>query len=147
MKTLKMTVSKTFEFDFAHFLPNYLGKCRKLHGHRGRLLIEIEDYVNPETGMVMDFVEINKVIKEEIVNELDHSFLNRIIKKPTAENIVKWIWEKLEFSGFNNLKRIKFWETPSSCCILTKKDMNEYTKQYLYNNYREKSVIEDGSVS
>jgi 6-pyruvoyltetrahydropterin/6-carboxytetrahydropterin synthase len=40
--------------------------------------------------MIIDFVEIKK-----IVNQLDHSFINEIIKQPTAENMAKWIVDNI----------------------------------------------------
>ena len=52
----EMIVYKDFEFDFAHLLPNYNGPCKNLHGHRGKMRVYVKGPVDPETGMVMDFV-------------------------------------------------------------------------------------------
>ena len=145
MKTPKMVVSKTFEFDFSHFLPGYNGKCKNLHGHRGICMIAVEDYINTQTGMVIDFVEMKRIIDKEIMDIMDHNHLNNIIEMPTAENICLWIWNKLIKAGLNNLSYVKFWETPSSCCALTKESMNEYMNQLIYkgNNISSSYDIEE----
>lgn len=48
-----MICIKEFEFDAAHYLPNYHGKCEHLHGHTYKLVVKVEGHPDQE-GMVLD---------------------------------------------------------------------------------------------
>ncbi len=109
--TLYDTLGISIEFDAAHFLPFYKGKCKYIHGHRWKVDIEIEALsINKETGMIIDFTKIKKYIDEnydhrilnvcpfdditlanlengEGVNIRDKPFKWGIFDNPTAENI------------------------------------------------------------
>jgi 6-pyruvoyltetrahydropterin/6-carboxytetrahydropterin synthase len=80
---------------------------------------------NDDEGMVIDFVVLKKIVKENVLNILDHSYLNDIIEQPSAENIAEWIWEKLDekLKGNNYfLYEIKLYETPTSYVTLRKEE-------------------------
>ncbi len=114
-KTTSLT--KRFTFDSAHKLPNYKGKCKNLHGHTYFLEVTIRGTINDKTGMIMDFSDIEKTVNESVIKKLDHCYINDIIKIPTAENIVQWIWKVLlpKFKEYEvELYKLKLWETPSS---------------------------------
>jgi len=49
-----MLVTKDFNFDAAHFLTKYHGKCEHLHGHTYKLRVTVEGRVQ-ENGLVLDF--------------------------------------------------------------------------------------------
>lgn len=122
-----MLLTKDFVFDAAHNLVNYHGKCENLHGHTYKLRIVIEGFPDNE-GMIIDFVEVSKIIKEKIIAKLDHSYLNDFIPQPSAENISLWVWENIE----NDLKRencklyeIHVWETSTSRVILNADDVRK----------------------
>jgi len=118
-----MIVTKRIEFDAAHYLPNYNGKCKNLHGHRFRLEVSVKGFVVPNTGMVMDFKNLKEKMKK-VVSMLDHNVLNNIIKNPTAENIILWIWEKLVLSEhLLCIESIRLWETPDCYCEARREDM------------------------
>jgi 6-pyruvoyltetrahydropterin/6-carboxytetrahydropterin synthase len=85
-----MKLVKKFKFDSAHYLPDYDGKCSRLHGHCWKLEVEIEGPVQ-ENGMIMDFSLLKKIVDTKIIDLLDHYTVNDIIKVPTAENIIEWI--------------------------------------------------------
>lgn len=109
-------VTKEFLFDAAHNLIEYHGKCEKLHGHTYKLHVTVLGELNNE-GMVIDFAELKTVVKEEVLAFLDHSYINELIKQPTAENIAFWIFNKLEnkLNGENyHLYEVILWETPTS---------------------------------
>lgn len=89
-----MQVTKEFTFDSAHFLPRYYGKCEKMHGHTYRLLVTVEGEVG-ENGLVIDFVILKKIVKERVLNKLDHQVLNDVLDVPSAENTAIWIWNQL----------------------------------------------------
>ncbi|MDY6028905.1 MAG: 6-carboxytetrahydropterin synthase QueD [Acidaminococcaceae bacterium] len=114
-----MIIIKEFEFDASHFLPEYNGKCERLHGHTYKLVVMVEGTPDHE-GMVIDFVKLKNVVKEEVLQHLDHAHLNDIISVPSAENISVWIWEKLEpllRDKFYRLCEVQVWETRTSGCV------------------------------
>jgi 6-pyruvoyltetrahydropterin/6-carboxytetrahydropterin synthase len=103
----EMRIGCEFYFDSSHYLPDYKGKCERLHGHTYKLEVVIEDAVR-EDGMVMDFNLLKKTVKEEVIEGLDHMKLNDVLDNPTAENIVEWIIGRLR--GRLPLYSIKLWE-------------------------------------
>mgnify|MGYP000890841381 CR=1 FL=1 len=107
------TITKRFEFEYGHYIPNHPGKCINLHGHTGKLEITVRGVINGYTGMIMDFSDLKKIVNEEIIEKLDHNFLNDMFDLPTAENIGNWIWDKLEEKGLN-IYRLRLWETSDS---------------------------------
>ncbi|OEF99916.1 6-carboxytetrahydropterin synthase QueD [Vulcanibacillus modesticaldus] len=130
-------------FDSAHFLANYDGKCGNIHGHRWRVVIEVQSETLIEEGqldgMVIDFGDLKRDIKE-LVDYYDHAFIIqegtlrketlqnlldegfRIIElgfRPTAENFAKFFFTSMEKKGYN-VKRATVYETPSNCAIYEK---------------------------
>lgn len=64
----------------AHALWNYDGLCKNIHGHSYILAVTVlgepmEDINNPKLGMVMDFGDLKKIVKEEVVDRLDHAIV------------------------------------------------------------------------
>ena len=105
-------------------LPNHPGKCSRLHGHSYRLDVALEGDLQtdgPAAGMIEDFAFVTRVVKEAVINELDHRSLNELLPNPTAENIVVWIWSRLapELSG---LAELTLWETRKACVVLKQGD-------------------------
>ena len=90
------TLKYNTEISCAHKLPEaYNEKCHNLHGHTYKVLIEIETE-ELENDVVIDF----KLLKD-IVDELDHKYLNDYLQSPTTENLAKYIQtlirKKLEY--------------------------------------------------
>lgn len=111
-----MLLVKEFKFDAAHNLISYKGKCERLHGHTYRLVVVLEG-VPDEEGMVMDFLELKKIVNEKVLSKLDHSYINDIIEQPSAENIAVWVWRQLEESVKREncrLYEVQVWETETS---------------------------------
>jgi 6-pyruvoyltetrahydropterin/6-carboxytetrahydropterin synthase len=111
-----MLLIKEFEFDAAHNLIHYHGKCERLHGHTYKLVIKLEGEPDHE-GMIFDFVELKRIVKERIIDKFDHAYLNDIISQPTAENIAIFVYNQLK----DVLKRdncrlyeVEVWETKTS---------------------------------
>jgi 6-pyruvoyltetrahydropterin/6-carboxytetrahydropterin synthase len=74
----RIRVTKEFSFEMAHALWNYDGPCRNVHGHSYRLFVTVagtpvSDIKNPKNGMVIDFTELSRIIRKEIVDVFDHS--------------------------------------------------------------------------
>mgnify|MGYP001598046069 CR=1 FL=1 len=106
-----MLVSKEFTFDAAHFLTKYHGKCENLHGHTYRLRVTVEGEIGEE-GMVVDFLELKKIVKEKVLDKFDHHNLNDFFENPTAELVAKFIWDELKSAL--NLYEVILWETENS---------------------------------
>jgi 6-pyruvoyltetrahydropterin/6-carboxytetrahydropterin synthase len=99
------------EFDAAHSLPGYQGKCANLHGHTYQVEIVVEGEVGVD-GFVMDFYQLKKILAAAL-EDLDHRCLNDILPNPTAEKTAKWICERLkkELQGtLIRLVSLKLWE-------------------------------------
>jgi 6-pyruvoyltetrahydropterin/6-carboxytetrahydropterin synthase len=91
-----------------------------MHGHSYRLEVAIEGPLQtqgPSSGMVIDFDVIDRIVRKHTIESLDHYTLNDLIDNPTAENILLWIWERLD-GNLEGLKELVLWETPSACAIL-----------------------------
>lgn len=76
MATIRIT--KQFSFETGHALYGYDGKCKNVHGHSYKLSVTvigtpIEDATNVKHGMVIDFGDLKKIVKEEIVDQFDHA--------------------------------------------------------------------------
>ncbi|QQR83807.1 6-carboxytetrahydropterin synthase QueD [Candidatus Peregrinibacteria bacterium] len=89
-----MLVGKEFTFDAAHFLPQYYGKCERMHGHTYKLRVVVEGKVG-ENGLVIDFVILKRIVKRQVLDLLDHQVINDVIKIASCENTAQWIWEQL----------------------------------------------------
>ena len=71
-------ITKQFSFETGHALYGYDGKCKNVHGHSYKLSVTvignpITDNTNVKFGMVIDFSDLKKIVKEEIVDVFDHA--------------------------------------------------------------------------
>lgn len=132
------TLISEASFDSAHFLAQYEGKCRNIHGHRWTIKVEIYGEELQESGsykgMLVDFGDLKKYLKE-LADYYDHALiiekdsmreltLNalkedgfRIIEvefRPTAENFAKYFYNYFKDKGFL-VKNIFVYETPNNC--------------------------------
>lgn len=76
MSTIRIT--KKFSFETGHALYGYDGKCKNVHGHSYKLSVTvigkpIQDNNNVKYGMVIDFSDLKKIVKTEIVDVFDHA--------------------------------------------------------------------------
>jgi 6-pyruvoyltetrahydropterin/6-carboxytetrahydropterin synthase len=143
---LKLT--KIFHFETAHAIHGYEGACKNIHGHSYELHVTVtaaantDDYI-PAPGFVIDFKEIKKVVKEQVIVNLDHKLLlskqfiseNKYTSQqenikvwdiePTAENLLLYIKKVLTASlpATVKLSHLKLYETKDSyaewCNFLT----------------------------
>jgi 6-pyruvoyltetrahydropterin/6-carboxytetrahydropterin synthase len=120
-KMPKIRVTKRFHFEMAHTLYEYDGLCQNIHGHSYNLEVTLignprKEPNHPKDGMVMDFSELKRIVKKEIVDRFDHALMvnnlvpesqldllrkttDRIIIvefQPTSENIAAYIAEILQ---------------------------------------------------
>lgn len=115
-----ITITRRFHFEAAHCLPKHEGKCKSLHGHSYKIEITVGGPLKgegPESGMVMDFGKLKKVVQSEVLNKLDHTLLNDSVPKefhpPTAENLCYWAASQLLKAGIP-LQHIRIYETEDS---------------------------------
>ncbi|MDO6471737.1 6-carboxytetrahydropterin synthase [Maribacter sp. 1_MG-2023] len=71
-------ITKQFNFETGHALYGYDGKCRNVHGHSYKLSVTvigrpITDTSHVKLGMVIDFGDLKKIVKEDIVDIFDHA--------------------------------------------------------------------------
>ncbi len=99
-------ITKAFKFEMAHALKGYDGLCRNIHGHTYELKVTIagnpvSDENSPKLGMVMDFGDLKKIVKEEIVNKYDHSLVlyNKMSESLIAE--LKNNFERIILKDYN----------------------------------------------
>ena len=117
---VNLRIRKHFKFEAAHVLPHHTGKCSRMHGHSYRLEVAVEgplQTTGPAQGMVEDFDTLSHIVREAIVEPLDHTCLNDLLPNPTAELIALWIWEHLE-SKITGLHEIVLWETATACAVV-----------------------------
>jgi len=105
-------------FDAAHKLVDYEGKCAELHGHTWKMEVFVVGEKLNDVGILVDFDILKKKLKE-IVERLDHKFLNDIkeIGNPTCENLSKHIFENLkDLPKHVKLEKVRVWEGEKSWC-------------------------------
>ncbi|CCV12784.1 6-carboxytetrahydropterin synthase QueD [Mesorhizobium sp. STM 4661] len=92
-----MKITQAFTFEAAHCLPRVpeTHRCHRIHGHSYRVELRLEGPVDPDTGFVIDFFDVEAVFGP-LLQRLDHQYLNEIegLGNPTAENIAVWIWNQ-----------------------------------------------------
>lgn len=130
------------QFDMAHYLSGYEGKCANIHGHRYRLVAKLASDSLHETGqlrgMVDDFGNFKAALKE-IADAFDHKLLledneegrkvaNQLATLPndfqvvfltfrtTAEEMSRYIFNKLKDKGLP-VDEVELFETPTNSCI------------------------------
>jgi 6-pyruvoyltetrahydropterin/6-carboxytetrahydropterin synthase len=74
----KIRITKQFSFETGHALYGYDGKCKNVHGHSYKLNVTvigtpITDTSNVKYGMVIDFGDLKRIVKSEIVDKFDHA--------------------------------------------------------------------------
>lgn len=125
------SVTKILRFCYGHRLLNYQGKCRYLHGHNGKVEIELASKALDRRGMVKDFGEIKHKVQGWIDEHLDHKMILcqadpacAVLRKlgeplflikanPTAEAIAQLIYDVAKRCGFP-VTSVRLWETSSS---------------------------------
>ena len=105
LKSLKVRLTKQFNFEMAHALYGYDGPCRNIHGHSYVLEVTVtgeplEDPASPKNGMVMDFSELKNIVKEQIISKVDHALVLNADSPHGALTELENHFEKLIFVPF-----------------------------------------------
>ena len=111
---MRVRLERRFRFSASHLYrrPDWseeenrarFGKCANLpgHGHNYRLFVTVEGEIDPATGFIVDLGHLDNLVKEKVVDVLDHQHLNSALpefgeggKIPSSENLVLWILDRL----------------------------------------------------
>ena len=140
-----MQITRRLEFDAGHRIPNHNSQCKHLHGHRYAIEITLSGEVVTtegvsEQGMVMDFSDVKRIAKEQVVDAWDHAFIVYRNDKavldflntmpghktvvldvvPTAENLARVAFNLLDgayqdiYGNHLQLERVRLFETPNN---------------------------------
>lgn len=140
-----MDITTRLEFDAGHRIPNHKSNCKNLHGHRYAIEVTVtgpihDDKKSSDFGMVIDFSDVKKIIKDLVVDRWDHAFIvyqedKEIVNflstlaehktvifpvVPTAENMASEAYQILNdefikrFDHQLKIKQIRMYETPNS---------------------------------
>lgn len=125
------TVTRVIDFCYGHRLLDYDGECRHLHGHNGRVEVDVQADRLDKRGMVVDFADIRDTVKAWIDDNIDHRLILHmddplvpiltglgephyvIDRNPTAENIAAHIYQSVA-SDSMVISEVRLWETPNS---------------------------------
>ena len=106
-----LTLYSEFKFYSAHRLFNkklsykdnrkLFGECSNFygHGHAYYLIVGIKGQPCFKSGMIMNFKDLKQIVNKQIIKVFDHHFINKDTPNvgiSTAENLVRWIWNKLK---------------------------------------------------
>jgi len=146
---MKIRVTKVFTFDMAHALHGYDGLCKNIHGHTYRLSVTligttIQEEGHAKQGMVIDFSDFKKIVKEKVVDVFDHTLVlnansphakiqgladnfERLILtdyQPSCENLLIDILGRIkaDFPSNVELCNVRLEETPTSYAEWFKED-------------------------
>lgn len=115
----EVTIKKTF--SAAHRISDIGGKCEALHGHNFLVEVSVAAESLREGGLVIDFRTLKRWT-EEVLERLDHTFLNELDyfkeRSPSSEQIARYLYDRIEERARKEnlrLSRITVWESEHSC--------------------------------
>jgi 6-pyruvoyltetrahydropterin/6-carboxytetrahydropterin synthase len=122
--TRKAEFSASHSYHNPDFTPEenrrIFGKCNNPHGHGHNYTLEVtvKGPVDPRSGFVVDLKDLKEVLNREVLDALDHRFLNKEVPEffttiPTTENLAIVIWNRLKTKlDVAELHRVRVYETP-----------------------------------
>jgi 6-pyruvoyltetrahydropterin/6-carboxytetrahydropterin synthase len=123
-------LTRKVEFSASHHYHNpdlsaaenqrIYGKCNNPngHGHNYTLEVTVKGSVDAQTGFVVDLKQLKEIMNREVVDALDHRYLNKEVPEfadqiPTTENIAIAVWKRLQGKlNVAKLHRVRIYETP-----------------------------------
>lgn len=108
------------DFAAAHNLRFYEGECERLHGHNWKVEVTVAGRRLDRSGLAMDFKVLKKIL-ENILERLDHKYLNEIMpfdrENPSSENIARYIFNQFK-KGIKGkgikVARVRVWESDNA---------------------------------
>ena len=133
MKTVYITRRETFNAAHKLFREDWteeknrevFGKCsnQNWHGHNFTIYVTVKGFLNPDTGFVINLKDLSQIIKDEVIEPLDHKNLNLDVPflkgmLASTENVVIQVWDRMKdpiSKAGGELARIKLVETENNC--------------------------------
>ena len=113
-------ISVEQDFDAAHSLRGYRGKCEALHGHRFRVVLKVTASGLDDIGLAYDFSVLKQYLRE-ILSRFDHTCLNDVPPfdkiNPSSENVAATIYGELKprLDGTPvSISSVEVWESPQA---------------------------------
>ena len=99
----KVRLTKAFNFEMAHALLNYDGKCKNIHGHSYRLEVTIigepiNEKGHPEDGLVIDFGVLKNIVHTSVINEFDHALVVQASHNNELTTVLSKNFERMIYS-------------------------------------------------
>jgi 6-pyruvoyltetrahydropterin/6-carboxytetrahydropterin synthase len=117
---MRTELSRQYRIEAAHLLPRVPEghKCARLHGHSFHITLTIAGPVDPATGWIIDFAEIDRAW-QPIHDLLDHRYLNEVegLDNPTSELLARWILERMRLPN-GKLRAVTVAETCCAACTV-----------------------------
>jgi 6-pyruvoyltetrahydropterin/6-carboxytetrahydropterin synthase len=126
----RVNVTRRLTFAAGHILakPEWdearnrevFGACAGDHGHNYELEVTVSGSVDVDTGMVINLKEVDRIVKDLVIQDVDHRHLNRDVQwlegcLPTTENVALAIWRRLECAlPSTRLERVRLKETENN---------------------------------
>ncbi len=107
-----MKLGVELHFDASHSIPAHEGRCKNIHGHTYTVEVVIEGKVEKKSHMIIDYFILKKIVAE-VLEKLDHEYLNDIIGYATSERIAQHIYKevKKKLKSYNaELISVQLWE-------------------------------------
>ncbi len=91
-------LTKIFTFEMAHALPGYVGECKNLHGHSYCLELTVRGFPlrqpgHPNDGMVIDFKDLKKVVKSNVIDRFDHAL---VLPESMPKKVIQLLQEQFD---------------------------------------------------
>lgn len=98
-------ITKEFHFEMAHALSHYDGPCRNIHGHSYTLFVTvigepINDQKNSKNGMLIDFSDLKRIVKAQILDQFDHALVVNKDTIPDFTEKAKDLFGKVHFLDY-----------------------------------------------
>lgn len=111
----------SLDFEAAHHIREYPGKCQRLHGHNWRVEVCVQGEQLDSLGMLIDFHDLKAEVRQ-VLMLLDHQYLNELSwfreVNPTAENLARFIYDELvireRFQQGVAISYVQIWESAHS---------------------------------
>ncbi|HEX6489671.1 MAG TPA: 6-carboxytetrahydropterin synthase [Candidatus Dormibacteraeota bacterium] len=135
MEHLTVGITRRATFAAAHVLRRHdwseernrevFGGCAGEHGHNYTLEVTVSGPVDPPTGMVLNLKDLDRVLRDAVIEHVDHKHLNRDVAflegvMPTAENLALAFWREIEAGlGAGRLRKVRLVESENNAAEVT----------------------------
>ena len=94
-----MKIYRTYRAHCARYIPTLDDGhiCKEMHGHTFNIVVSVDGPINEKTGFVIDYFDLDKIVKKEVISIIDHKVLNDIdgLSNPSTEHLAIFVWNKL----------------------------------------------------